>query len=72
MKNYLKTIIKTEKGYATVEMLLIIAGVGLLATLLFNSLTTSLVGEGNENSTVKKVTKGIDTMVDGWITDANK
>ena len=64
MKKYLQTMLKSEEGYGTVEMLLLIAGIGLLATGLFKSLTEALVTE--KDSTTNKVTNGVDSLVKGW------
>ena len=65
MKSFLKKIYKSEKGYGTVELLLIVAGIGLLATALFNTLKENLVTK--KDSTTDQVTKGIDTLVNGWL-----
>lgn len=67
MKKYLKTMLKSEEGYGTVEMLLLVAGIGLLATGLFKSLTKSLVTD--EESTTNKVTGGVTKLVDGWFSE---
>lgn len=64
LKKYLKTIAKAEEGYGTVEMLLIVAGLGLLATALFDNLTKFLVTE--ETSTANKVTNGVNDLIEGW------
>lgn len=69
MFKYFKSLMSNEEGYGTVELLLIVAGIGLLATGLFTSLTKSLVGEDgvyDENSTTGKVVKGVNTLIDGW------
>lgn len=69
MFKYFKSLMSNEEGYGTVELLLIVAGIGLLATALFTSLTDSLVGQdGNydENSTTGKVVNGVDTLIEGW------
>lgn len=69
MFKYFKSLMSNEEGYGTVELLLIVAGIGLLATGLFTSLTNNLVGQdGNydENSTTGKVVNGVDTLIDGW------
>lgn len=57
-------LIKQEDGYGTVEMLVIIAGVGLIATAIFKSLDTSLAN--GPNSAVDKVGTNVDTMLKGW------
>lgn len=67
MKKYLKTMLKSEEGYGTVEMLLLVAGIGLLATGLFKSLTKSLVTD--EESTTNQVTGGVNKLVDGWFSE---
>lgn len=67
MKKFLKNIYKSEEGYGTVELLLIVAGIGLLATALFNTLKQNLVT--NTDSTTNQVTEGIDTLVKGWFTE---
>lgn len=71
MRKYLETMVKSEEGYGTVEMLLIIAGIGLLATALFKGLTTSLVGDGtlleDDSTTAGKVVNGINGLVEEWV-----
>lgn len=68
MFKYFKSLMSNEEGYGTVELLLIVAGIGLLATGLFTSLTDKLVGQdGNyPESTTEKVVNGVDTLIDGW------
>ena len=68
MFKYFKSLMSNEEGYGTVELLLIVAGIGLLATALFTSLTDSLVGkDGNtEDSTTGKVVEGVDNLIDSW------
>ena len=69
MFKYFKSLMSNEEGYGTVELLLIVAGIGLLATGLFTSLTNKLVGQdGNYDpeSTTGKVVNGVDTLIDGW------
>lgn len=65
MKNILKALLKDQEGYGTVELLLIVAGIGLLATALFQSMQDNLVD--GADSTTNKVTKGVNTLIDGWI-----
>ena len=67
MKKFLKNIYKSEKGYGTVELLLIVAGIGLLATALFNTLKENLVTK--DDSTTDQVTNGINDLVDEWFTE---
>ena len=67
MKSFLKKIYKSEEGYGTVELLLIVAGIGLLATALFNTLKENLVT--NKDSTTVQVTNGINDLVKGWFTE---
>ena len=67
MKSFLKKIYKSEEGYGTVELLLIVAGIGLLATALFNTLKENLVT--NKDSTTVQVTNGISDLVKGWFTE---
>ncbi len=72
MFKYFKSLMSNEEGYGTVELLLIVAGIGLLATALFTSLTNKLVGENgdyDENSTTGKVVNGVDTLIEGWFKD---
>lgn len=64
MFKYFKSLMSNEEGYGTVELLLIVAGIGLLATGLFTSLTKSLVED--DNSTTGKVVEGVNTLIDGW------
>ena len=69
MFKYFKSLMSNEEGYGTVELLLIVAGIGLLATGLFTSLTDSLVGEdgGNDpDSTTGKVVNGVNTLIERW------
>lgn len=67
MKSFLKKIYKSEEGYGTVELLLIVAGIGLLATALFNTLKENLVTK--KDSTTDQVTNGINDLVDEWFTE---
>ena len=62
--NKFKRFMKEEDGYGTVEMILIIGGVGLLATGIFNVLTDSL-SKGDE-SAVSQVATSIGEIVKGW------
>lgn len=71
MFKYFKSLMSNEEGYGTVELLLIVAGIGLLATSLFKSLTNSLVGKVedggyDEKSTTGQVVKGVNTLIEGW------
>lgn len=71
MFKYFKSLMSNEEGYGTVELLLIVAGIGLLATALFTSLTNSLVGNVEDggvdkDSTTGKVVDGVNTLIDGW------
>ena len=68
MFKYFKSLMSNEEGYGTVELLLIVAGIGLLATALFTSLTNSLVGDGgnDDTSTTGKVVTGVNTLVERW------
>ena len=65
--NFIKKMFSNEQGYGTVELLLIIAGLGLLATGIFNALGPKLSGSGSTTAT-SKVTDGIGTMIDSWTT----
>lgn len=60
----IKRILKEEDGYGTVEMILIIAGVGLLATGIFNTLQGSLA-EG-DTSAATQVADSIDGIIVKW------
>ena len=60
-------MLKSEEGYGTVELLLIVAGIGLLATALFNTLKENLVTK--KDSTTDQVTNGINDLVDEWFTE---
>jgi len=64
MLNLIKRLLKEEEGYGTVEMILIIAGVGLLATGIFNVLQGNLAS--NEDSAVNQVTGSITDIVKEW------
>ena len=64
--NTIKRIIKEEDGYGTVEMILIIAGVGLLATGIFNTLQGSLATNEANNSAVDQVAGSIDGIIKEW------
>lgn len=68
MFKYFKSLMSNEEGYGTVELLLIVAGIGLLATGLFKSLTNSLVGDGGDDntSTTGQVVNGVNTLIEGW------
>lgn len=74
MFKYFKSLMSNEEGYGTVELLLIVAGIGLLATSLFKSLTKSLVGDGdggNSNpSTTEQVVNGVNTLIEGWFEES--
>lgn len=68
--NFIKKLFGNEQGYGTVELLLIIAGLGLLATGIFNVLQPKLAGDGttagDAASATGKVTSGISAMIDDW------
>lgn len=64
MFKYFKSLMSNEEGYGTVELLLIVAGIGLLATGLFTTLNKRFV-EDNDSTTNQVVDK-IGTWVDGW------
>lgn len=72
MKKFTKRFLKDEEGYGTVELLLIVAGIGLLAVTLFRGLQGSLVGtveeggKADENSTAGQVVTGIEGLVSEW------
>ena len=70
MKKFIGKLVKNEQGYGTVELLLIIAGLGLLATGIFHALQPKLAGDGttagDAASATGKVTSGIGTMIDSW------
>ena len=70
MKKFLKNIYKSEEGYGTVELLLIVAGIGLLATTLFNKLNKNLVTK--DNSTTDQVTNGINDLIGNWIEEGGE
>lgn len=61
----IKRLLKEEEGYGTVEMILIIAGIGILTTGIFNVLTDSLAGKGS-NSAVNQVANSISDIIGGW------
>lgn len=68
MFKYFKSLMSNEEGYGTVELLLIVAGIGFLATALFTSLNNSLVGEGGDdtNSTTGKVINRVNSLIEKW------
>ncbi len=70
MNKFINQLLKNEQGYGTVELLLIIAGLGLLATGIFKVLQSKLAGDGTTtseaNSATGKVTGGINSMIDSW------
>lgn len=65
MLNKLKRLVVEEDGYGTVEMILIIAGVGLLATSIFNVLETS-IASNTAGSAVNQVGTNINGLLDDW------
>lgn len=71
MKKLLVNLVKGEKGYGTVELLILVAAIGVLATSLMLGLKANLVDGTDENpSAVTTVGGKIGDMVDSWeITD---
>lgn len=67
MKKLLQKLIKDENGYGTVELLILVAAIGVLATALMRGLETAMVGgEDGEGGAVKTVGDQLDTMIGGW------
>jgi len=64
MLNLIKRLLKEEDGYGTVEMILIIAGVGLLATGIFNVLQGNLATD--DESAVNQVAGSITDIIKEW------
>lgn len=59
-----KDFFKDAKGYGTVELIIIIAALGLIATGMMGSLQATLVED--DNSAVKSVGSNIQEMVSDW------
>ena len=67
MKKLLQKLIKDENGYGTVELLILVAAIGVLATALMRGLETAMVGgEDGEGGAVKTVGDQLDKMIGGW------
>lgn len=65
MKNKFLDLLRKEDGYGTVEMLLIIAGIGFVTTAIFNILAKTLAGE-ETGSAVKSVGDKINGIIEDW------
>lgn len=66
MKDLVSKLFKNEEGYGIVELLLIVAGLGLLSITVFKNLNKGIAGDGSE-STVQQVTTGINNLIEGWV-----
>lgn len=68
IKNLGKALLKNEQGYGTVELLIIIGALGLLATGILKSLNTKLVNDGTGTAATDKVSENINSIINGWTT----
>lgn len=66
IKNLGNALLKNEQGYGTVELLLIIAALGLLATGIMGDLKSKLTTNASGTGATDKVTSNISTMLDSW------
>lgn len=67
MKKLLQKLIKDENGYGTVELLILVAAIGVLAAALMRSLETVMVGgEDGEEGAVKAVGDQLKKMIEEW------
>lgn len=64
MKRIFTKLINDEKGYGTIELLILVAAIGVLATALMGSLKETLTGSGGS---VDAVGNGIKDIVGEWV-----
>lgn len=64
-----KSLLKNEQGYGTVELLIIIGVLGLVAITSGKKLTTNLAGDSTStNSATDKVVTNVNSLVTQWNT----
>lgn len=63
MRNILRGLFADESGYGTIELLVIVAAVGVLATTLMTTL------KGRMQTSAGNVSNQIDTIVNSWTTN---
>lgn len=69
--SYLRKLIRDDNGYGIVELLIIVACLGLFSSKTFRNLTDKVVGDGtnDDSSTVGQVTNGINDIIGNWIVE---
>ncbi|QNB45397.1 hypothetical protein BR63_03150 [Thermanaerosceptrum fracticalcis] len=59
----LKKLLKNQEGYGTVELLILVAALGLLAVGITSSLRTKLTDTNDAGSAVNKVNSSITSIL---------
>lgn len=64
IREIFKKMFRSEKGYGTVELLILVAALGVLAVGITMSINDKLTDASNANSAVSKVNSTITTLLD--------
>lgn len=66
LNKIVKKLLEEEKGYGTVELLIIVAALGVLATGLMSALNISLTGSDGHGGSAATVGDKISDIIDTW------